>query len=118
VARYRLAAPSKADIQSILRTSESRHGAEPLIRYRGLLTAALRRISRDPLGALTLDWSDLTPRLGSLQVRRVRSESREVPVATPLHVVFYRMAGPDLAEVVRVLHERMEPSRHLGGLDE
>jgi len=118
VARYRLAAPARTDTQSILRTSESRHGAEARIRYRSLLTAALRRISRDPLGASTLDWSDLTPRLRSLHVRHARSESREAPVAAPVHVVFYRMAGPDLIEVVRVLHERMEPSRHLGGLDE
>jgi toxin ParE1/3/4 len=31
-----------------------------------------------------------------------------------VHVVFYRVAHPDLIEVIRVLHERMEPSRHLG----
>lgn len=118
MARYRLAAPAKADIQSILRTSESRHGAEARIRYRGLLTAAMRRIARDPLGALTLDWTDLTPRLRSLHTRHARNESREAPVAAPVHIVFYRVAGPDLIEVVRVLHERMEPRRHLGAREE
>jgi plasmid stabilization system protein ParE len=30
-----------------------------------------------------------------------------------VHVVFYRAANPDVIEVVRVLHERMEPSLHL-----
>jgi plasmid stabilization system protein ParE len=27
--------------------------------------------------------------------------------------MFYRIIRPDLVEIVRVLHERMEPSRHL-----
>jgi len=28
-------------------------------------------------------------------------------------VIFYRVAGPGLVEIVRLLHERMEPSRRL-----
>jgi len=33
-------------------------------------------------------------------------------------VIFYRAAGPGLIEIVRVLHERMQPSRHIGFTDE
>ena len=40
--------PAKADIASILRTIEAKHGRDARIRYRGLLTAALRRIADDP----------------------------------------------------------------------
>jgi toxin ParE1/3/4 len=30
-----------------------------------------------------------------------------------VHVLYYRVLAPGLIEIVRVLHERMEPSRHL-----
>jgi toxin ParE1/3/4 len=29
-------------------------------------------------------------------------------------VIFYRAVRPGLVEIVRVLHDRMEPSRHMG----
>jgi len=35
-------------------------------------------------------------------------------VANPVHVIFYRAFQPGLIEIVRVLHEHMEPSRHIG----
>ena len=35
-----------------------------------------------------------------------------MPVGKPVHVILYRAVEPDLVEIVRVLHERMEPSRH------
>jgi hypothetical protein len=35
-------------------------------------------------------------------------------VRRPVHVLFYRVVRPGLVEIVRVLHERMEPSRHCG----
>jgi toxin ParE1/3/4 len=89
------------------------HGAEARIRYRGLLTAALRRIAADPQGLLTVDRSELFIGLRSLHVRHSRTESREALVSNPVHVVFYRVVKPGFIEVVRVLHDRMEPSRHI-----
>jgi toxin ParE1/3/4 len=38
----------------------------------------------------------------------------EARVRGPVHVLYYRVVRPDLVEIVRVLHERMEPSRHIG----
>jgi toxin ParE1/3/4 len=114
VARYRLSGPAKADIASVLRTSEAMHGAEARIRYRALLTAALRRIAADPQGRSTRDRSELAAGLRSLHIRHSRAESREAPVGDPVHVIFYRARDPDLVEIVRVLHDRMEPSRHIG----
>ena len=41
-----------------------------------------------------------------------------IPISTtirrPVHVLYYRVPRRGLIEIVRVLHERMEPSRHLG----
>jgi toxin ParE1/3/4 len=49
----------------------------------------------------------------SFPIRNSRDESREAPVAEPVHVIFYRVAQPGIVDVVRVLHERMEPARHV-----
>lgn len=111
--RYRLSAPAAADIAAILRTSETMHGASARTRYRGLLAAALRRIARDPMGNASLDRGEFGPGLRSLHVRHARDESREALVAEPVHVVFYRIADPGVVEIARVLHDRMEPSRHI-----
>jgi len=116
LARFRLSDPAKADIADILRASQTRRGAEARIRYRGLLTAAMRRIAADPLGLSTLDRSELVAGLRSLHIRHARDESREAPVAEPVHIIFFRTVEPGIVEIVRVLHDRMEPSQHLGGV--
>lgn len=114
MARYRLTKSAKADVRSILRTSEERHGRAARLRYAALLLAAMRRVAADPQGLSTLDRSDVRPDLRSFHIRHSRAESRETPVANPPHVVFYRVIEPGLVEIVRVLHERMELRRHVG----
>ena len=84
------------------------------MRYRGLLTAAMRRIADDPQGRSTVDRNKLFAGLRSLHIRHSRNQSREAPVAEPVHVIFYRAVEAGLVEIVRVLHERMETSRHMG----
>jgi toxin ParE1/3/4 len=113
VARYRLSGPAKADIASALLTSEAMHGTEARIRYRALLTAALRRIAADPEGISTVDRRELFDGIRSFHIRHSRGESREALVGDPVHVIFYRALEPEVIEVVRVLHDRMEPSRHI-----
>lgn len=111
--RYRISDPAKADIARVLRTSEAQHGREARIRYRGLVTAALRRIAADPHGPATSDRSEASTGLRSIHIRHCREDSRERPVRDPVHVVFYRPCEPGVVEIVRVLHERMEPRRHV-----
>ena len=118
MARYRLAAPAKADIAAILRRSETLFGSQGRIRYRACLSAAMRRIAAEPEGRLTSDRAALVPGLRSFHIRHSRVESREAPVAEPVHVIFYRVVQPGVVEIVRVLHERMEPSRHIGPQDQ
>lgn len=114
MARYRLSDPAKADIGSVLRNSETMHGVQARIRYRGLLTVALRRIAADPTGLSTVDRSELLDGVRNFHIRHSRTESREAQVGDPVHVIFYGAVEPGLVEIVRVLHERMEPSRHVG----
>ncbi len=112
--RYRLSEPAKADIAAILRRSEELHGGEARIRYRACLAAAMRRVAADPEGRSTVDRAELVPGIRSFHIRHSRDESREVPVGSPVHVIFYCMMQPDVVEIVRVLHDRMEPRRHIG----
>jgi len=39
-------------------------------------------------------------------------------VRRPGHVLYYRTVAPGLIVIVRVLHERVEPSRHLSEISE
>jgi toxin ParE1/3/4 len=114
MAQYRLTASARRDVGSILRTSEERHGRDARMRYAALLLAAMRRVAETPEGRSTSDSSRVRPGLRSFHIRHSRDESREAPVANPVHVIFYRVVEAGVAEVVRVLHERMEPSRYIG----
>jgi len=118
MARYRLSDPARADIASLLRASETLHGAEARIRYRALLTAAMRRIAAQPHGRSTVDRSELSAGIRSFHIRNSRNESREAPVGDPVHVIFYRAIDPGLIEIIRVLHERRQPSRHIEVTDD
>jgi toxin ParE1/3/4 len=115
VVRYRLSGSAKADIAAILRSSETMHGADARLRYRALLTVALRRIAAHPTSPASVDCSDLFAGLRSYHIRHSRNRSREAPVGHPVHVIFYRARDADIIEVVRVLHERMLPRRHMAG---
>ena len=118
MARYRLSEPAKAEIAAILRRSEELHGKEARLRYRACLSAAMRRVAADPAGISTVDRTELAPGIRSFHIRHSRHESREAPVANPVHVIFYRVVQTSVVEIVRVLHERMEPRPRVGPAEE
>jgi hypothetical protein len=53
-----------------------------------------------------------SPRLPGILSFHIR-HSREAPVGRPVHVIFHRAFQPDLVEIVRVLHERIELGWHI-----
>lgn len=111
--RYQLSEPAKADIAAILRRSGKLHGKEAGIRYRACLTAAMRRVATNPEGHSTVRRTELVPGIRSFHIRHSRNESREAAVENPVHVLFYRVLHPGAVEIMRVLHERMEPRRQI-----
>jgi toxin ParE1/3/4 len=115
MARYKLSEPAEADIAAILRRSETVHGKEARVRYRACLTAAMRRVAADPEGRSTVDQAEVDSGLRSYHIRHSRHDSRATPVANPVHMIFYRVAQPGVVEIVRVLHDRMAPGRHIAG---
>jgi len=107
--RFRISGPARADLSAILSTSLQRWGEDGRARYAALLVAAMQRIARDPHGPMTRDRPELLPGTRSLHLRHA---GRGHVVDAPVHMVFYRPIG-GLIEILRVLHERMEPSRHV-----
>jgi toxin ParE1/3/4 len=114
MARFRLAQPAQSDLANILATSAERWGADGRRRYATLLADAMRIVAANPEGPLTQARNELSPGLRSFHLRHARGDARQPRVKSPVHVLYYRAIQPEVIEIVRVLHERMEPSRHFG----
>jgi plasmid stabilization system protein ParE len=69
----------------------------------------MRELGADPEHPMSKDCRELAPRLRSFHVRHM---GRNYGVKAPVHVIYYRKARASIV-IVRVLHERMEPSVHL-----
>lgn len=95
-------------MDDILALSLERWGTAGSARYLALLRAALRKIAAQPLGPTTLARDEITAGIRSLHLKHVRSRG----VSSPVHVLYFRLAAPGVVEIVRVLHERMDPRRH------
>jgi len=96
MAGFFLSGKAKADVKEIGRYTHERWGVEQRNRYLAVLDACFQKIGANP----TLGHSAEAIRAG---YRRIREGS---------HMVFFRKAGNEV-EVVRVLHERMLPEKHL-----
>src|SRR5262245_45448621 len=107
--RVRISRPAHDDLARILATSLDRWGEAGRARYADLFAAAMRVIARTPEGPGTRERPELSPGVRSFHIRHARGARGG---KEPVHVIFYR-ASETLIEVVRVLHERMEPSRHV-----
>ena len=112
MARFRIAQPAQSDLTNILATSAERWGTDGRRRYALLLAAAMRTVAANPEGPLTQPRNELSPGLRSLHLRHARVNAPPAKVKKPVHVLCYRATQPGVIEIVRVLHERMEPSRH------
>jgi len=114
MARFRVTRSARSDIEHILGTSAALWGMEASLRYEALLTAAMQSVADQPDGPLTRDCTALRPGIRSSHLRHARRIQPVSGVKQPVHVLYYRVVPPDLVEIIGVLHERMEPGRHLG----
>jgi toxin ParE1/3/4 len=114
MARFRLSLLARADLVQILATSVDRWGIEGKRRYAAILAAGMRKVAAEPQGPTTRDRVELSRGIRSFHLRNARAGKGEAQVRRPVHVLYYRVVRPGLVEIVRVLHERMEPSRHIG----
>jgi toxin ParE1/3/4 len=110
MAGFRISRPARADLERILEISLERWGEGGQERYRELLEAALHAIASEPEGPLTRDRGLLGGRLRSFHLRHARHPHG---VHDPVHILYYRWTRSSSIEVVRILHERMDPATHL-----
>lgn len=94
--RLRLSRAAHRDLIDIAEFTRDRWGDAQVARYLGQLDATLRSLAREPEQGRACD--DVRPGLWRCREGR--------------HVVFYRLGAKSL-DVVRVLHERMLPRRHV-----
>jgi|SRR5579864_5167448 len=113
MARFRLSLLAQADVAQILDTSAELWGSQGRRRYETLLAAGMRKVAAEPEGPMTRDRSDLSRGIRSLHLRHARVDAAETKVRRPVHVLYYRVIRWRVVEIVRVLHERTEPSRHI-----
>ena len=118
MARFRLSRLARADLARILATSAERWGAEGRRRYAALIAVAMRQVANDPEGRATRGRDDLLRGVRSFHVRHARADDLKPKVKKPVHILYYRAVAPGLVEIVRVLHEHMEPSRLVGEFSE
>jgi len=109
----RLARPAQIDLVDILATSAERWGAEGQQRYAAVLAYAMRQVAAEPDEPLTRKRPDLRSGVRSFHVRHARRSAATANVRRPVHVLYYRVAQEGVIEIVRVLHEKMDPSCHL-----
>jgi toxin ParE1/3/4 len=112
MARFRLARPAQIDLANILSVSAERWGTEGRQRYAAVLAAAMRQVAAEPDGPLTRNRPDLRSGIRSFHVRYARRSAEGAKVRRPVHVLYYRVAQEGVIEIVRVLHEKMDPGRH------
>lgn len=117
--RLRIGRTPKDDIEDLLAWSEERFEVAARQRYERLLSRALLDIAED----LARPGVKARPELGTdvvqlspvLQPRK--SSERAGPatgrVLRPRHFNVRRLAEPGLVDILRVLHDSMEVSRHL-----
>jgi toxin ParE1/3/4 len=113
MARYRLSRRAQNDLTMILGASADRWGEAARRRYAATVAAALRQIAGDPRGPLTRAHGELLPGLRSFHLRHAHPDNPTGKVGRPVHILYYRAIGPELIEIVRVMHERMQPIRHI-----
>ena len=113
MARFRLARPAQIDLANILATSAERWGDDGRQKYAAVLADAMRQVANEPGGPLTKKRAELRSGIRSFHVRHARRSAATAKVRRPVHVLYYRVAQEGVIEIVRVLHEKMDPSRHL-----
>jgi toxin ParE1/3/4 len=111
--RFRLSGLARLDLAHILATSAERWGNESRRRYAATLATAMHKVAADPLGPTTRERNDLAPGIRSFHIRHARNPEGAERVSRPVHLLYYRVVGPELIEIVRVLHDHMDPARHL-----
>lgn len=93
---YRLTPAARRDLSSIWDFTEERWDVRQAETYVREIEAAILRLAADPHRGRACD--------------EIREGYRRYSIGS--HLLFY-VEGPDGVDVIRILHQRMDPTRHL-----
>lgn len=93
---YRLTPAAQRDLSEIWDFTEERWDMGQAEKYSGEIRAAIERVAADPGRGRACD--------------ELRKGYRRYSIGS--HLVFY-VETPDSVDVIRILHQRMDPTRHL-----
>lgn len=93
---YRLTPAAQRDLSSIWDYTAQRWDAQQAERYIGEIRAAIERIAQDPDRGTRCE--------------EIREGYHRYNIGS--HLVFY-LASPGNVDVIRILHQRMDPHRHM-----
>lgn len=110
----RVSAPALEDISDIWGWTVEHFGTAAALRYEGLIEQAIADLADDPERPAAKHRPELLPGLWSyhLAASRTRVEGDRVRQA-PRHFVLFRYLQPGVIEIVRVLHDSRDLSRHV-----
>lgn len=103
--RVRLSETAEQDFQTILRWTLEAFGSLQARAYQEVLIEALVELAGGPNVPGSIARDEIRPGLRSLHVTRGRRRGR--------HLVVYRVAQPNVIEVVRILHDAMDLAQHI-----
>jgi toxin ParE1/3/4 len=109
--RFILAPAARRDLAAIIRESGSRFGPLQQERYATLLQSAIRRVADDPQCVGSKARDDILDGLRSFHLALAAHRH-----GAASHVLFYeqrRTAEGVFVVILRVLHDRMDPERHI-----
>ncbi|MEI6484670.1 MAG: type II toxin-antitoxin system RelE/ParE family toxin [Sphingomonadales bacterium] len=87
---------ARADLDALIDDGAARFGPDAALAYAETIATALRRLETFPQSAPEVEW---------------RADGvRKLTIGQ--HLAFYRIEG-DVVRILRILHQRMEPARHL-----
>ncbi len=103
--RVRLSKDAKRDLGKITSWTRKRFGTIQAIVYRDILIGAITALRDGPNHVASKSREEMAPGIRMLHVARLGKNAS--------HVLIYRTAESGTIEIVRILHDRMEISKHL-----
>ena len=103
--RVRLGAEAELDFANIIKRSSENFGLRQARLYRDTLVQAIGELAEGPDVAGSKARDEIMPGIRTLHVARHGRRGS--------HLLMYRTAPRRTIEIIRILHDRMDPQRHI-----
>jgi toxin ParE1/3/4 len=113
MARINLTDPARDDIDTVLAKSREVFSTVAQKRYSALIRAAFRDLAANPLRIGSKELAGSRPGLRAYHLANSRGRVADSSVRNPRHLIIYRLNGTEVVEILRILHDAMDPDRHL-----